>query len=231
MKRLVYLGILIIGISLLLFYSNVNAYNKDLQKIFPKEIGVIAKYMGVAEYGHNITLKDIKKEKNQIVFLYEGYMNDAISEDYEKRRFGIKYIITDNHVQEIINNKDEYKQVDGEDRLNSIIPNQIILKTPLEVDNSWQQIFEYKGEMYEANTKLVDIKVLSDGRKQYTTKTIVENIPGFFQKTYVEERIYEEGKGLVGFANTIEEYYIGVNRALTQEDFMFGYYQTMIIHP
>ena len=126
-------------------------------------------------------------------------------------------------------NNDEFREEGADNRLHSIIPNQIILKLPLEVNNSWEQKFTFKDKEYTAKTIITGIKATDQGNKQYTTKIVIENVPGYFNNQYIEERVYEENKGLVSFANAMELYETDVEP--TQENFMFGYQQSSIEYP
>lgn len=203
-----------------------NSYSKDLAKIFPSNINTTAKYIGLAEYGHSVTIENIKKETDTLTYYIEGYLDDARGDDYNKRQFNINYIIDNSSIKEIIINNDELRQDGKDNRINSIIPNQTILKLPLELGNSWEQEFTYKNKSYIAETVIIGIKLTDEGTKQYVTKIIIDNIPGYFNNKYIEERIYEEGKGLISFTNTMEQYETDIDP--NQDDFMFGYQQISI---
>lgn len=206
-------------------------YSQELANIFPNKEKTTATYYGLSEYRYHITFKNIKKTNKAITYKIEGYFDDAMSDNPEDRGFTITYTINENSVKETIINNDEFRDKNYNDRLNSIIPNQIILKLPLEVGTSWQQKFEYENKNYTATTKITKIITISKDKKQYITETIANGIEGFFKKQYLEERTYEEGKGLISFVNTVSEYNLDVDREVTQQDYMFGYSQQAINIP
>ena len=228
MKKTLQLSIIFMGIlhntgcSLPLLEKG---YNKELASTFPTDKGATATYFGLAEYGHKVTLSDIKKSKNKITYTVDGYIDDARGEDKSKRQFKISYAVTDKEITETITNSDEFRGVGKDNRINSIVPNQIILKTPIKVGTKWNQEFTYKNKQYTATTEITKIIKVGDDSTQYVTSLKVKNIDGFFGKEYTEERTYETGRGLVTFSNTMEKYDIDVDRELTKEDFMFGYTQ------
>lgn len=176
-----------------------------------------------------MTVKDIKEEIGLLTYSIDGYIYDLRGEEYDNRKFNITYTIDKNAIKEVIINNDEFRREGTDNRLHSIIPNQIILKLPLEVNNSWEQNFTYKEKDYIAKTIITRIDTTDKGAKQYTTKIVINNVPGYFNDQYIEERVYEENKGLISFNNAMEQYETDVEPA--QENFMFGYQQTSIEYP
>lgn len=204
-------------------------YSKELAKIFPSKINTTAKYFGLAEYGHSVTIKDIKDETDVLTYYIDGYLDDARGENPDKRQFNVTYIIDDKTIKEVIVNDDEFRQKGVDNRIHSIIPNQIILKLPLEVNNSWEQKFTFNNKEYVAKTIITEIKLTEKETKQYTTMIVINNVSGYFNKQYIEERVYEQNKGLISFKNTMEQ--VETDIEPTQENFMFGYQQSNIEYP
>ncbi len=204
--------------------------SEELLKIFPDQIGVQARYVGMAEYAHKVEITNITKDKNKTIYNINGYMINGISDEIEKRQFKIEYIIDQNRIVEKIINNDEYRKEGYDNKLNSLVPNQIILKTPLRVNHSWEQELVINNNSYVVKTTIVEINLLNDGKKQYKTKLEIDNIEGYFNNKYMEERVYEEGKGLVSFSNTMAIYKIDIDRDLIEEDFLFGYAQAEITY-
>ena len=134
-----------------------------------------------------------QNSENTVLSFVLGFSN--FEEDIDEE-FYLKYVINDNNVTEVIQ-----KDRDNEETvtLYSIIPNQIILQTPLKKGNSWSQKFSYNGKEYTAKTTLVSISENKDGDKMYKTETVVKDIEGFSDNTYTETRVFEAGKGLVFF--------------------------------
>ena len=226
LKKLSIVAIILVVIWLVLpIIMSGSKYDKELANIFPQKEKTTASYIGLAEYGHKVTIKDIKTRFTVKTYKIEGYIDDARGEDINKRKFKVTYTIKKDEVKEVVVNNDEFRLKGKDDTINSILPNQIILKTPLKVGTSWKQTFTYKGKDYKATTKIIKVLEVKKNHKQYTTKLVVNNIPGFFDNKYTEERTYETGKGLISFKNTMKVYDIAIGRELTADDYLFGYSQ------
>lgn len=179
------------------------SYRDTLEKIFIKETGnELEYYSNNKDYGHVVRIIDVEEKPELTIIKMEGTVLNLADDLPVQRNFEVQYVINDNSIREIIHNYDMYKSDGNIETLNSIIPNQIILQTPLEAGNLWFQKFNYLGKEYTAQTKIVDVSENEEGKKIYETETVVENIEGFPNNTYTETRIYEEGKGLVFFKNT-----------------------------
>ncbi len=231
---LLYIFIFLVIISTILFFEGIlNRHNKKLLKVFPTDVETKAIYNGYAEYGHTIIFSKTEGLKNKSkLFKYyvDGVVHDAKGDSYN-RKFNIKYVIDKNSIKEIVVNNDEFREKGVNNKLNSIIPNQIILKLPLKVGNSWEQKFTYNNKEYVANTVITFANRSNKNKKLYKTRTVVDKIEGFFNDRYIEERLYEENRGLISFTNSMPLFDIDIDRELEEEDYMFGYYQTYIIYP
>ncbi len=171
------------------------AYNKDLFSFFPQKEENQLYFHGYAEYAHFLTVDKLNFTPSEASIILKGSMMDGYN--LEERELDLKYVVNSNTITEYIsvNHGDKSK----ENTLNSIIPNQTILKLPLKVDNSWKQKFTYKGTEYEATTTITSVND-EDNLTKCTTTTIVTNINGYLNNTYREERTYEKGKGLIFFS-------------------------------
>lgn len=196
------------------------SYRKSLEQIFIKEKGKGLYYNGVnQDYSHVIYIKDVQEKPELTIISMEGTILNSENEISAQRTFDIQYVINDNSIREIIRNHDIYKADGNMETLYSIIPNQIILQGPLEEGNLWFQKFSYLGKEYTAQTTLVHVSEIEEGKKIYKTETKVEGIEGFPDNTYTEIRMYEEGKGLVLFQNSQPI----VNGDGTENNTMFKY--------
>ena len=110
----------------------------------------------------------------------------------ESRVFQLTYEITNQAVIEHIYNEDPYNQLKDERLLNSIIPNKVLLKLPLEVGNSWTEKFSYQEKEYTAMTEIVRIDTNEDGKLTYETLTTVAGIEGDYNTT---------GSGMTSFSS------------------------------
>lgn len=200
-------------------------YNQELLEIFPKTVGMNQLFNGYAEYGHFQTLKMAQEFESVFHITFDGMMMDGYG-DSEERLFQLTYEVTDQTVIEHIDNKDPYNQLKDQRLLNSIIPNKVLLKLPLEVGNSWVETFVYQGKEYTAMTEIVRIKPNEDGKLTYETSTTVANIEGDYNVGYKETRVFTTGSGMTSFSSLFSFESIGTD----DEDFeqaedlyLFGY--------
>lgn len=200
-------------------------YNQELLDIFPKTIGMNQLFNGYAEYGHFQTLETAKESGSIFQIIFNGMMTDGYG-DSEERLFQLTYEITDQAVIEKIHNDDRYNQFNDSSLLNSIIPNKIVLKLPLEVGNSWLETFMYQGQEYTATTEIVQIETNEDGKLTYETLTTVMGIEGDAHRCYKESRVFTTGSGLTAFSSVFSFEPIGTNdEELEQAEdlYLFGY--------
>ena len=205
--------------------SAEESFSHELLDVFPKTLQLHQQYNGYAEYGHVQTLKDIKNEKSKFFVMFEGEMMDGLGGE-EQRRFDLIYEVTDNMVIERIENYDPYNKLNDKNLLNSIIPQKIILKLPLEVGTVWEEPFEFEGIEYLAKTSIVRAELNEAGNMEYETETIIENILGYFQDNYKERRIFEQGLGMIAFSNKLSKEQVGVDYPADEETedlYLFGY--------
>lgn len=203
----------------------VEPYQEELLNMFPKTIGLMQVFNGYAEYGHVQKLIKVEEKGSLFELTFEGRMMDGIG-DYESRQFEIIYQIDHQSVIEKISNQDCYNRLKDEALLNSIIPNKVLLKTPLEVGNSWIETFPYEGNDYTAKTTIVRAEVNDEGKMEYETLTTVEGMTDFYDNTYKESRVFVQGSGMVSFSNlfSFDEVGIEYNSSEQSEDlYMFGY--------
>lgn len=199
------------------------SYNKDLLAVFPNKIGLTQEYHGYAEYGYFQTLIQAEDMGNGYELNFNGKIMDGMGE-FEPRLFTLQYEITNESVVEQIVNYDLYNLLEDELLLHSIIPHKIILKTPLEVGNSWIETFSYKGKDYNAKTMITRIELNSDEKQEYETLTIVEGIEHGKLGTYKENRIFTEGSGMTAFSNLFSSESIRDDKVDSSDDFyLFGF--------
>ena len=202
-----------------------NPYNQELLDIFPKTVGLNQLFNGYAEYGHFQTLKKAQEFGSVFQIIFDGMMTDGYGESVD-RLFQLTYEITDEMVIEQIYNEDPYNQLKDSRLLNSIIPNKVLLKLPLEVGNSWTQTFSYQEKEYTAMTEIVRIETNKDGRVTYETFTTVAGIEGDYNARYKETRVFTTGSGMTSFSSLFSFESIGMDdEDFEQSDdlYLFGY--------
>lgn len=204
--------------------ENESVYSQQLVDIFPQKIGLNQQFNGYEEYGHIQTLKAIQTKETAFELLFEGQMRGGRGESGE-RVFKLTYEVTDDAIIEHIKNFDPYNKLYRSNLLNSIIPNKVILKLPLEVGNSWDETFDYKNQTYEAHTEIIRVDLFEDESKEYETLTTVQGIGDY--DCYQENRVFKTGSGMISFNNVLSlETMDNQNqeRDTFEDGYLFGYY-------
>lgn len=197
------------------------SYSQQLRNLFPEVEGANQLFHGYGEYGHFQTLNTAQLLGSTFQLLFDGYMMDGRGEGSE-RVFQLIYEVSDQEVIEHIYNHDPYKQLENDRLLTSIIQDKIILKSPLELGNSWSETFVYNEKDYIALTEIVGIKTTDKGKMQYETLTTVCGIEGYEESCYKESRIFTEGSGMTSFSNL----FLSNHNQMNDEElelYLFGY--------
>ncbi|SET00316.1 hypothetical protein [Anaerobranca gottschalkii] len=199
-------------------------YSEELLQIFYSEEKVTLYYDGMAEYGHIITRSDVKKEGSQGIVTYNGKMNDGAGDEFGERTFTVQYTVEEDKVIETVRVNDYFNRKTKS--LNSIIPNQIVLKLPLEVGNTWSYEVILEGETTPrtVTTTIYKVELIPDypEKKVYHTETVIEGIEGYPGKKYFERRAFAPGFGMLYFENSISAY-IDESGKEVEVPFTFGY--------
>lgn len=189
-------------------YTEASGYpaNITLNSFLPP-LGKQLRYFGLAEYAHEGQLVKVSEEQGKAVYQFNGTFQDGSGIPGE---FKVQYHI-DYHAgtiqEKVIENTRE-----GKNEINSKIHDPIILKLPLEVGNSWQQEIVFDGGKkmmtaaivsmaYEGQTFYTQMK---SGPPVITVRYMIEDVPGYFQNRYVEERQFKNGLGMINFSKLME---------------------------
>lgn len=179
--------------------ATLNSYLPPLQQRL--------RYFGVAEYAHEGQLSKNSENEVQAIYQFNGTFQDGSGIPGE---FKVQYIFdyqTGTVTEKVIENtRDKLNQV------NSKIHDPVILKLPLDTGNTWQQEVTFAGEKKTMTATIVSIAY--ESRTFYsqrnsewpvmTVRYLVEDVPGYFQNTYVEERRFQKGWGMISFANLMK---------------------------
>lgn len=174
-------------------------YSNELASYFPSVEGTVLNYSGTAEYGQGLTLNKVVDNNESLMLNFKGEILD-ISEgegpSKEDRIIETEYIINKDTVTQTQKNLTRrFSQ--------SIITEQIVLKLPMKVGNTWDQKITIDGKEYTAKTKITDVSKDDRNRNMIKTETTIQGIENYTENTYREIKVFKEGKGLVEFRNTI----------------------------
>lgn len=165
------------------------------------------RYFGLAEYAHEGQLVKVRENQEEAVYQFNGTFRDGSG---LPGQFKVQYHFdySKGTVQEkVIENTRSEK-----DEVNSKIHHPIILKLPLESGNTWQQEITFEGVKKIMSATIVSIAYegptyysqMKSGPPVVTVRYVVEDVPGYFQNMYVEERRFQPGRGMVAFSQLME---------------------------
>lgn len=174
-------------------------YSQDIASYFPSVEGTVLRHYGTAEYGQTLTLNKVIENDDSLKLSFKGEiddMSDGEGPSKDELIFENQYVIDEDSAKETQNNEErKFSQ--------SIIREQIILKTPIKEGTTWKQKVYIEGKEYEAETKITEVSKDEKEKNLVKTETIVKNIDSYPEDTYREVRTYKEGKGLVEFNSII----------------------------
>lgn len=190
------------------------------------------RFFGLAEYAHEGQMLRISEDDKQGIYQFNGSFQDGSGIPGE---FKVQYLL-DYQAGTVTEKVIENTRAKNNE-INSKIHDPIILKLPLETGQSWEQEVTFEGEKKTMRATIVSIGFegrtfygqMRSGRPVMTVLYMVPGVPGYFENTYVEERRFQQGWGMIGFSNLMsgdlgleadtEDYYI--EEALINH--MFGY--------
>lgn len=178
-----------------------NYQKAALSRLLPSQPGFEWMYSGFAEYSHEMTLGSIVDEPQKRTYYISGMVGDPSGgESTADLSLLMKYIIEENR---LIQEKTE------EAMLDSKYVSLILIKTPLVVGNYWSQtVTEKTGAVTRITSQITDVKYSDAGSRQFVVLYSDNNSP------YYEQRIIQEGTGIVSFEKLLE---------LTGDSFPAGY--------
>lgn len=176
-----------------IYYPGTGYRNKlEIDAYLPK-LNTQLRYFGLAEYGHVGVLKKISSTSDNAIYEFQGKYQDGSGIDDE---FTVRYYI--DYVKGTVTEKVMSSTRFDPPEVNSKLHNLVILKTPFKQGATWSHSTRINGKEYKVTAKIKEYDTAT-GRMKVTYT--VKGVPGYFQNTYIEERIFERGKGMVGFSN------------------------------
>ena len=183
-----------IGFSI---YDEMSGYKgeRELKMLLPPSQSNL-RYFGLAEYAHAAKLDKTIYESDRTLYEVTGSFEDGSG---IPGSFKVHYIRDRNNftvTEKVLENTRS-----GVKKINSIIPDLVILKSPIKPGTSWQQQVTIDGKSYTMNAVISDGQTAQDNPASiiYTIKYSVEGVPGYFNNTYLEERKFQTGKGMLSF--------------------------------
>lgn len=189
-------------------YSQVSGYAEEAALaafLPPLEKQLV--YYGLAEYSHRGSLARLSDSEKEAVYQFNGSFQDGSGIPGD---FIIRYIV--NKVNGTVQEKVLENTRGSVLEINSKLHNPIILKLPLEVGNTWEQEVVFQGQKRNMRARIISIRYegrtfysqMKNGQRVVTVQYMVEGVQEYFQNTYVEERRFQEGWGMIGFSQIMK---------------------------
>lgn len=178
-----------------IYYPGTGYRNKlDINAYLPK-LNTQLRYFGFAEYGHVGVLKEISNTSDNAIYEFQGKYQDGSGIDDE---FTVRYYV--DYVKGTVTEKVMSSTRFNPPEVNSKLHNLVILKTPFKQGTTWSHNTKIDGKEYKVTAKIKEYDPAT-GRMKVTYT--VKGVPGYFQNTYIEERTFERGRGMVGFSKLL----------------------------
>ncbi|MFO7295541.1 MAG: hypothetical protein C0P72_005915 [Clostridia bacterium] len=176
-----------------IYYPGTGYRNKlEINAYLPK-LNTQLRYFGLAEYGHVGTLKEISSTSDDAIYEFQGMYQDGTGIDDQ---FTVRYYI--DYVKGTVTEKVISSTRFNPPEVNSKLHNLVILKTPFKKGTTWSHNTKINGKEYKVTAEIKEYDSMTGKMKVTYT---VKGVPGYFQNTYIEERVFERGRGMVGFSN------------------------------
>ena len=198
-------GPVVMGYAL---YDDASGYpQKSELKAFLPPLDRELRYFGLAEYAHVGTMTKVSENDRQGVYRFNGSFQDGSGIPGE---FKINY--TFDYVAGSVREEVLENTRSGQKEINSKIHDPILLKYPLTVGNIWEQEVLFEGQKKMMIAQIVSIAYqghtfYTQQKQRYPVMTVrytVENVPGYFQDTYIEERSFQKGWGMIGYSHLMK---------------------------
>ncbi len=180
-------------------YSNQLALTQYLPPL-----GVNLRFFGIAEYGHEGVMRAVDAN----VYRFDGEFIDGSG---IPGSFKVEYHLDHQAgtVTEIVveNTRTKVPVV------NSRLQGAVIMKLPLQVGTQWQVPVQFNGATREMEGQIVRMEIGGQspftpafpgpdpGAAIMTVRYTVRDVPGYFRNTYIEERRFQPGRGMISFSS------------------------------
>lgn len=148
-------------------------------------------YFGLAEYGHKGKLVKLSESGREDVYEYQGVFADGRGDE---SKFVLRYhadLARGAVTEQVISNER------GGAEVNSKLHNLVVLKFPLSPGGHWSHEAKLNGKSVTVQASVAEYDEAKGIVKvRYTAK----DAAGYYDNTYIEERIFEKGYGMTGFS-------------------------------
>ncbi len=160
------------------------------------------RYFGMAEYAHTGVLQLVSENPDERVVEFAGEFEDGSG---IPGSFNVQYLLDYKNgvvMEQVLSNSRT-----GKAEVNSLMHDPVILRLPLQKGTTWQQPVTIEGTTRTMRAEIVEILSTYWAQPQYhpviKVRYQVEGMPGYFRDTYLEERLFQAGRGMIGFSQLL----------------------------
>lgn len=174
--------------------NNASNSVKALAEEFLPPLDTSLRYFGIAEYAHVGSLSLLHYDTNESAYIFNGEFRDGTGIEGD---FAVKYYI--NYTRGTLTEQAWENTRTNKKEVNSKLHNLVVLMLPVKEGDSWFHSTYIDGKMHTVYATVTDF----DG-KTAKVEYRVPSVPGYYNNTYIEQRTYEKGYGMTGFANLLK---------------------------
>jgi hypothetical protein len=187
---------------------------------FLPPLGTDLYYAGMAEYAHTARVSESNRGAGgETYYTADGTFQDGSGLG---GTFQVSYLVDrakGEVTEEVLSNSRT-----GNKELHSIMHNPIILKSPLQTGAAWTQEVTVTGKPATMKAEVTEVRTAGQNEPRPGTTIVkvrytVDGVQGYYQNRYIEERTFQQGRGMIGFSNLMP----GDLGGGTVADHMFGY--------
>jgi len=189
-------------------YEQTGYLNQLALDAFLPPLGKELRYFGLAEYAHTGRLQKISTDAESAVYRFDGEFQDGSALG---GTFAVEYAF--DYVGGTVTEKVLANSRTGRNEVNSRLHDLTILKLPLQTGEQWRSSVTLDGQTKEATARIVSIEYPSrssfppppgapeSADPVVTVRYTVDGAAGYYRDTYVEERRFQAGLGMIAFTN------------------------------
>jgi len=199
--------------------KEMSGYPEEIQlKSILPQFDTELSYYGLAEYAHRVKWSKTYDLKDRTIYEFQGSFEDGSGIPGD---FIVSYTLNRNDftvTETVIDNTRE-----DENLINSITGEMVILKAPLTAGNSWRYEVVVQGERYMMDAVIKETWVSLDEPYliYYRIRYTITGIAGYFNDTYIQERVFRTGRGMTGFMQLMEGD-IGISGKELEDEYLVG---------
>lgn len=187
-----------------MLYADASGYPEQLQlNAFLPPLGEELRFVGMAEYAHTGSVQLVSQTSEAAVAEFTGEFQDGSG---IPGTFRVQYLL--DYTAGTVTEKVLSNSRSGKAEVNSLLHDPIILKLPLQAGASWDQTVNIDGSPHPLHATIRESTLQYNGQPQdrlvVRVRYEVSGVKGYFRDNYLEERVFQVGRGMIGFSKLMK---------------------------